>query len=132
MTVTRRHFVASTCAMVSMAAPMRSAFAADATQPAHSVLPDGNFMVQNARAYAEAVDKATGGGVVINLRPGGSLGFKGPEQMRAVRDGLVPMADVLTSQQIGDEPMFGTEGIPFLVGVPGRVAQPAQVSAARI
>jgi TRAP-type C4-dicarboxylate transport system substrate-binding protein len=114
MSVTRRHFVASTCAFVSMAAPMRSAFAAQQFNLA-SVLPDGNFMVQNARAYAEAVDKATGGGVVINLRPGGSLGFKGPEQMRAVRDGLVPMADVLTSQQIGDEPMFGTEGIPFMV-----------------
>jgi TRAP-type C4-dicarboxylate transport system substrate-binding protein len=80
------------------------------------VLPDGNFMVQNARKYAEAVNKATGGDVTINVRPGGSLGFKGPEQMRAVRDGLVPMADILTSQQIGDEPMFGTEGIPFLVG----------------
>ena len=60
-------------------------------------------MVQNARKYAEAVEKATGGDIVINLRPGGALGFKGPEQMRAVRDGLVPMADILTSQQIGDE-----------------------------
>ena len=47
---------------------------------------------------------------------GGQLGFKGPEHLRAVRDGLVPMADVLNIQQIGDEPVLGTEGIAFLVG----------------
>ena len=79
------------------------------------ILPDSNFQVRNAKRYAEAVEKATNGDVVIAVRAGGSLGFKGPEQLRAVRDGLVPMADVLTSQQIGDEPLFGTEGVPFLV-----------------
>ena len=115
MTITRRQFVVTTSAIASGALPMHSAWSAMQLNLA-DVLPDGNFMVQNARKYAEAVAKATGGEVTINLRPGGSLGFKGPEQMRAVRDGLVPMADVLTSQQIGDEPMFGTEGIPFLVG----------------
>ena len=114
MTLSRRQFVATSCVVASMATPMRSAFAATQLNLA-DVLPDGNFMVQNARKYAEAVEKATGGDIVINLRPGGALGFKGPEQMRAVRDGLVPMADILTSQQIGDEPLFGTEGIPFLV-----------------
>ncbi len=75
-------------------------------------------MVENAKKYAEAVSKATGGSLGINVRAGGSLGFKGPEQLRAVRDGLVPMADVLASQQVGDEPLLGTEGIPFLVGSP--------------
>jgi TRAP-type C4-dicarboxylate transport system substrate-binding protein len=80
------------------------------------VLPEGNYQVQCAKRFAEQVERATSGEVQIVVRPGGSLGFRGPEQMRAVRDGLVPMANVLTSQQIGDEPMFGTEGIPFLVG----------------
>lgn len=94
---------------------MRPAFAAQRLNLA-DVLPDGNFMVQNAKKYAESVEKATGGEVVITVRAGGSLGFKGPEQMRAVRDGLVPMADILTTQQIGDEPLFGTEAVPFLVG----------------
>jgi TRAP-type C4-dicarboxylate transport system substrate-binding protein len=79
------------------------------------VLPDGNFMVQNAKRFAEEVAKETNGDVVINVRPGGSLGFKGPEQMRAVRDSMVPMADILLSQQIGDEAFLGIEGVPFLV-----------------
>lgn len=115
MALNRRQFITTSCIAVGSVTPFGTANAAMQFNLA-DVLPDGNFMVQNARKYAEAVEKATSGEVVINLRPGGSLGFKGPEQMRAVRDGLVPMADILTSQQIGDEPMFGTEGIPFLVG----------------
>jgi TRAP-type C4-dicarboxylate transport system substrate-binding protein len=44
------------------------------------------------------------------------LGFKGPECLRAVRDGLVPIADYLNTQQVGDEPFMGVEGLPFLAG----------------
>jgi TRAP-type C4-dicarboxylate transport system substrate-binding protein len=80
-----------------------------------TVWPDGNFHTQNAKRFAEEVGKATGGQVQITVHAGGSLGFKGPEQLRAVRDGLVPMADILNIQQVGDEPMLGTESIPFLV-----------------
>jgi TRAP-type C4-dicarboxylate transport system substrate-binding protein len=83
-----------------------------------TVWPDGNFHTQNAKRFAEEVAKATGGRVAITVHSGGSLGFKGPEQLRAVRDGLVPMADVLNIQQVGDEPLLGTESIPFLVGSP--------------
>jgi TRAP-type C4-dicarboxylate transport system substrate-binding protein len=78
--------------------------------------PDGNFHTQNARRFAEEVKKATGGAVEITVKSGGQLGFKGPEHWRAVRDGLVPMADVLNIQQIGDEPFLGLEGMPFLCG----------------
>lgn len=78
--------------------------------------PDGNFHTQNAKDFAAAVKEATGGAVNIEVKSGGQLGFKGPEHLRAVRDGLVPMADVLNIQQIGDEPILGIEGIPFLAG----------------
>ena len=74
-----------------------------------TVWPDGNFHTTNAKAFAEEVGKATGGEVKITVQAGGSLGFKGPEQLRAVRDGLVPLADILNIQQIGDEPMLGAE-----------------------
>ena len=33
-----------------------------------------------------------------------------------MRDGLVPIADFLNIQQVGDEPFMGVEGIPFLSG----------------
>jgi TRAP-type C4-dicarboxylate transport system substrate-binding protein len=83
-----------------------------------TVWPDGNFHTKNALRFAEEVKKATNGSVEITVKAGGQLGFKGPEHLRAVRDGLVPMADVLNIQQIGDEPVLGTEGIPFLVASP--------------
>lgn len=79
------------------------------------VLPDGNFMVENAKTFAEAVETATEGEVVITVSAAGSLGFKGPDQLAAVRDGLVHMADINISQQVGLNPMFGAEGVPFLV-----------------
>lgn len=79
------------------------------------VLPDGNFMTENAKTFAEAVKEATDGEVVITVHPAGSLGFKGPDQLGAVRDGLADMGDVNISQQVGLNPLFGAEGVPFLV-----------------
>src|SRR5438552_784443 len=103
------------CAAHTRTALARNASAATKLDLA-TVWPDGNFHTTNAKKFAEEVGKATGGEVKITVQAGGSLGFKGPEQLRAVRDGLVPLADVLNIQQVGDEPMLGTESIPFLVG----------------
>jgi TRAP-type C4-dicarboxylate transport system substrate-binding protein len=79
------------------------------------VLPESNFMVKNANRFAEEVSAATNGEVVMSVKPGGSMGFKGPDQLTAVRDGLVEMADINISQQVGVNPLFGVEGVPFLV-----------------
>ncbi len=117
MPINRRSMLSLTAATVTLPMLGRGALAQTAMNLS-SILPDSNFQVRNAKRYADEVSKATNGAVTINVRSGGSLGFKGPEQMRAVRDGLVPMADVLTSQQIGDEAIFGTDGIPFLVSSP--------------
>lgn len=80
-----------------------------------TVWPEGNFHTQNAKRFAEEVKTVTKGAVEITVKSGGQLGFKGPEHLRAVRDGLVPVADVLLSQQIGDEPFLDIESIPFLI-----------------
>ena len=82
--------------------------------PLATVWPDGNFHTINAKKFADEVKTGTSGAVEIDVKSGGQLGFKGPEQLRAVRDGLVPMADILNIQQIGDEPIMGVEGIPFI------------------
>ncbi len=100
----------STPEMVRAQAPLKL--------PLSTAWPDGNFHVVNARRFADEVKKATGGAVEIDVKSGGQLGFKGPEHLRAVRDGLVPMADILDVQQIGDEPLMGVPGIPFLAGSP--------------
>jgi TRAP-type C4-dicarboxylate transport system substrate-binding protein len=82
--------------------------------PLATVWPDGNFHTINAKRFADEVKTGTSGTIEIDVKSGGQLGFKGPEQLRAVRDGLVPMADILNIQQIGDEPIMGVEGIPFI------------------
>lgn len=79
-----------------------------------SVLPPGNFQLENAKLFAAEVDKVTGGEVKIKVHPGGALGYKGPELLVAVRDGLVESADIQMNQQIGEDPFFGIESLPFL------------------
>lgn len=113
----RRQFLQIAVATGLLAASALSA-AAQVKWDLSTVWPDGNFHTQNAKRFAEEVKKATNGAVEITVKAGGQLGFKGPEHLRAVRDGLVPVADVLNIQQIGDEPMLGIEGIPFLAGSP--------------
>lgn len=100
---------------VAAALLLGTAAVAQTTLSLSEVLPDGNFMTENAKTFAEAVREATDGQVVINVAASGSLGFKGPDQLGAVRDGLTDMADVNISQQVGVNPMFGAEGVPFLV-----------------
>ncbi len=76
--------------------------------------PANNFHVQNAERFAEAVREATDGEVNIIVHPGGALGFRGPEMLRSVADGLVPLGDVLLNQQVGDAPFLGIESVPYL------------------
>ena len=76
--------------------------------------PAGNFHTKNAEIFAKTVKKATGGEVEIVVHSGGSLGIKGPEALIAVRDGIVPIADILLNQQVGENKYFGIESLPYL------------------
>ncbi|MCJ8140868.1 TRAP transporter substrate-binding protein [Falsirhodobacter halotolerans] len=78
------------------------------------VWPEGNFHTKNAQTFAARVAEVTDGDVEITVHSGGALGIKGPEGMAAVRDGIVPIADILMSQQVGENPALGVEALPFL------------------
>ncbi len=114
--ITRRTFTTGAATMLAAGHISTRAMAATASWDMSTVWPDGNFHTHNAMAFAEEVKKQTSGTVNITVKAGGQLGFKGPEHLRAVRDGLVPLADVLNIQQVGDEPFMGVESIPFLAG----------------
>jgi TRAP-type C4-dicarboxylate transport system substrate-binding protein len=114
--ISRRLFSAGLTAAAAM--PLTGRTAAPTALDFSTVLPDGSFHTENAKLYAAEVAKATSGEVKILVHSGGSLGFKGPDHLRAVRDGLVPMADIHVSQQAGDEPIFAAETLPFLVANP--------------
>jgi TRAP-type C4-dicarboxylate transport system substrate-binding protein len=107
---------AGAIALAGIGAPAIAPAQSTLKLPLSTAWPDGNFHVVNAKRFADEVKKATDGLVDIEVKSGGQLGFKGPEHLRAVRDGLVPMADILNVQQIGDEPFMGIEGVPFLAG----------------
>src|SRR5215213_11113544 len=109
----RRHLIIGLAGAAALAVQAIPA-AAQVKWDLSTVWPETNFHTQNARRFADEVKKATNGAVEITVKSGGQLGFKGPEQLRAVRDGLVPMADILNIQQVGDEPVMGVEGIPFI------------------
>jgi len=86
------------------------------------VWPEGNFHTQNAMTFADEVKTVTDGEVVITVHSGGALGIKGPEGMAAVRDGLVPIAEILMNQQVGEAPILGVETLPFLASTPAELA----------
>jgi TRAP-type C4-dicarboxylate transport system substrate-binding protein len=74
---------------------------------------DSNFHTQNGKLFAEAVGIATGGKLEIVVHGGGSL-FKGNEIKRAVQTGQAPIGERLLSAHENENPIFGTDSVPFL------------------
>lgn len=107
-----RRFAAAAAATAAIA--YSGAVNAGTTWDLPIVWPDGNFHTKNARVFADEVKKATDGKVVINVHSGGSLGFKGPEMLKVVRDGLAPIGEMLLNQQVGEAPLLGLEATPYL------------------
>ncbi len=77
--------------------------------------PADNYISEQAQIFADNVREATEGRVDITLHPGGSLGFRGPEMLSVVRDGIVPIGDMLLNQQVGDEPLLGMTSLPYFI-----------------
>ena len=73
------------------------------------------FHTINAQNFAKRVNEVTKGQVTINVHPGGSLGVKANESVRALEDGAVAMAEFAGFQNVGDLPILGIESLPFLV-----------------
>ena len=69
----------------------------------------------NAENFARRVEEDTGGAVKMTVHPGGALGIKANESLRAVEDGAVQMAEYALFQQVGEVPLLGIESIPFLI-----------------
>ena len=110
----RRGAVAFACAAL-LSASLASTALAETEWDLPLAWPDGNFHVENARTFAKVVGQVTGGEVTINIHPGGSLGFKGPEMLNAVGDGLVPVGEMLLNQQVGERKILGLETQPYII-----------------
>jgi TRAP-type C4-dicarboxylate transport system substrate-binding protein len=80
----------------------------------HLNYPAGNFHSQGAQRFADRVKEATNGELTIVLHPGSSLGFKGPELLRAVAEGQLRAAEVPTGMVEGDAPVLALTAQPFI------------------
>lgn len=74
---------------------------------------DGIFHTQNITQFAEDVAEATDGSLTITVHSANSL-FAHPEIKDAVRDGLVPIGEILLSRLANEDPIFALDSIPFL------------------
>lgn len=85
------------------------------TWNANSVWPPKNEHSKGLEAFAKKVSAATKGELELVVHSGGALGYKGPELLKVVRDGLVPVSDMLISGVAGDEKVLQIVTLPFLV-----------------
>ncbi len=89
--------------------------AAKTTWNANSVWPPNNHHSIGLNDFAALVKTKTGGELDIVVNAGGALGYKGPELLKAVRDGLLPLSDMLISGVAGDARIFQIVTLPFLL-----------------
>lgn len=91
-----------------------SAQAADLKMDCNAIYGATNFHSQGAKIFADKVAEYTSGSVQITVHPGGSLGFKGPELLKTVKDGTLPMSDILMGVVSGSDQVFGVSSMPLL------------------
>jgi len=73
-----------------------------------------NYQSVCLKIFADEIYERTDGQLKINIHYGGALGYRGPEMLSVVRDGLVPIGDILKNAQTGEEKFFGVTSLPFL------------------
>lgn len=75
--------------------------------------PATNFHTENLQQFANDVDKATAGKLKIIMHASASL-FNANEIKRAVQGGQASIGEVLLVNFENENPLYGTDGIPFL------------------
>lgn len=76
--------------------------------------PAANFHTVNAQNFAKCVNEGSAGEIEIAIHPNGTL-FKGNDIKRAVQTGQAQLGERLLSSHENENPVFGTDSIPFLV-----------------
>jgi TRAP-type C4-dicarboxylate transport system substrate-binding protein len=100
---------------ILVAAAACAAFAAQAQTKwdLPAAYPATNFHSVNLQAFADDVDKASGGKLKITVHPNAAL-FKAPEIKRAVQGGQAQIGEILLVNFQNEWQIFGADGLPFL------------------
>ena len=100
-------------ALAALAALFCSAAAAQTKWDMPTPYAATNFHTENVVQFAADVEKATAGKLKITVHSNASL-FKAPEIKRAVQGGQAQLGEILLSGYANEDPVFGTDSVPFL------------------
>jgi TRAP-type C4-dicarboxylate transport system substrate-binding protein len=75
--------------------------------------PDGNYLTQNIRAFADDVARLSDGELEIDVVSNSVL-LKRPELKRGVQRGIVPIGEVLISALGNEDPVYSADAVPLL------------------
>lgn len=106
-------FLKTSISALTLAMPMATNAVAAETWDMPTAYPAVNFQTVNAQEFSTCVSKGTNGDITIVLHPNGSL-FKGNDIKRAVQTGQTQIGERLLSGHENENPVFGTDSIPFL------------------
>jgi TRAP-type C4-dicarboxylate transport system substrate-binding protein len=98
---------------VFLLAPALSGAHAAETWDMPTAYPASNFQTVNAQEFSKCVAGGTNGDINIIIHPNGAL-FKGNDIKRAVQTGQTQIGERLLSSHENENPVFGTDSIPFL------------------
>ncbi|NNE22777.1 MAG: TRAP transporter substrate-binding protein DctP, partial [Rhizobiales bacterium] len=74
---------------------------------------DTSIHAEGDKVFAKALEENSGGKIKITHHFGGSIGFKSKDQLDAVGDGALPIADTYVGPLGGINPMFLLPSLPF-------------------
>lgn len=80
----------------------------------HVAWPEANYHTQGTVTFAERLRERSEGQINIIVHSGGALGYSGPEILRVVQRGALPIAEVFMANVIGDAPVFGLSEMPIV------------------
>ena len=109
----RRIFIATTALAASVG--FAGTAAAQTKWDFATAYPAHNFHSKNNEQFVKDVEAATQGKLKITPHFGASL-FKMPEIKRAVQTGNAQMGEFFLVSFQNEAPIFGADGLPFLVG----------------
>lgn len=97
-------------ALVALSAP---AVVAETVWQMPTPYPEANFHTQNIQQFAEDVETATDGELVIKVHPAGSL-IKHHEIRNAVRSQQVQIGEFILANLANEDPIFALDSVPFM------------------
>jgi TRAP-type C4-dicarboxylate transport system substrate-binding protein len=79
---------------------------------------DTSIHAEGDKVFSAKLAELTDGAIEITHHFGGSIGFKSKDQLDAVGDGALPIADTYVGPLGGIDPMFLLPSLPFLAKTP--------------